>query len=139
MKHFSNIVVPNENFEELVYDLQDVGQFNQKDKEKVDRSREETRSSWSSSEEALQACEGLIFNIPLNGGTKCHVNATSLELKQSRTTVELEVEKTGFYYFIFANENEMTDNFLSGEWVVVFTLPKLCISFPAICCPSAIR
>ena len=115
MKHSSNIAVPNENFEELVYDLQDVGQFNQKDKEKVDRSREETRSSWSSSEEALQACEGLIFNIPLNGGTKCHVNATSLELKQSRTTVELEVEKTGFYYFIFANENEMTDNFLSGE------------------------
>ena len=38
----------------MVYNLQDVGRFNQKNKNQVDRSREETRSSWSSSEEALQ-------------------------------------------------------------------------------------
>ena len=82
------------------------------------RSREETKSSWSSSEEALQACEGLIFNIPLNGGTQCHINATSDELKRARLSVEYTVEKSGFYYFIFANENEMTDNFLSGEFLV---------------------
>ena len=29
------------------------------------------RSSWSSSEEALDACEGLIFNVPLEGSTRC--------------------------------------------------------------------
>ena len=40
-------------------------------KDGLDRSNEETKSSWSSSEEALAACEGLIFNEPLNGGTKC--------------------------------------------------------------------
>ena len=100
----------------MVYNLQDVGRFNQKNKNQVDRSREETRSSWSSSEEALQACEGLIFNIPLNGGTQCHINATSDELKRARLSVEYTVEKSGFYYFIFANENEMSDNFLSGEF-----------------------
>ena len=28
----------------------------------------------------------------------------------------MEVEETGFYYFIFANENEITDNFLSASF-----------------------
>ena len=37
-------------------------------------------SSWSSSEEALARCEGLIFNVPLDGGTKCHENATAEDL-----------------------------------------------------------
>ena len=30
--------------------------------------------------------------------------------------VTLNVEETGFYYFIFANENEITDNFLSATF-----------------------
>ena len=37
-------------------------------------------SSWSSSEEALARCEGLVFNVPLDGGTKCHENATAEDL-----------------------------------------------------------
>ena len=45
-------------------------------KDGLDRSNEETKSSWSSSEEALAACEGLIFNEPLNGGTKCRYHIT---------------------------------------------------------------
>ncbi len=28
----------------------------------------------------------------------------------------LNVSETGFYYFIFANENEITDNFLSASF-----------------------
>lgn len=28
----------------------------------------------------------------------------------------MEVEHTGFYYFIFSNENELTDNFLSAHF-----------------------
>ncbi len=28
----------------------------------------------------------------------------------------LQVNETGFYYFIFANENEITDNFLSATF-----------------------
>ena len=57
--------------DDTVYDLFDAGVFNQQDPDGLDRSNEETKSSWSSSEEALAACEGLIFNEPLNGGTKC--------------------------------------------------------------------
>ena len=68
------------------------------------------------SEEALAACEGLIFNVPLNGGTQCTPNASLATLANIRTSVELEVSETGFYYFIFANENEMTDNFLSAKF-----------------------
>ena len=48
------------------------GIFNQKNsaKNKVDTSNEETRSSWSSSEEALAACEGAVANIALDGATR---------------------------------------------------------------------
>lgn len=99
-----------------VYDLIDVGRFDQQDKDGKDKSREETRSSWSSSEEALMACEGLIFNVPLNGGTACTANASSSTLQSIRTSIEYEVRESGFYYFIFANENEMTDNFLSARF-----------------------
>ena len=51
-------------------------------KDGLDRSNEETKSSWSSSEEALAACEGLIFNEPLNGGTKCRYPITLNFLNQ---------------------------------------------------------
>ena len=49
------------------------GHFNQKNVNgrKVDTSNEETRSSWSSSEEALAACEGAVANLPLDGATRC--------------------------------------------------------------------
>lgn len=79
--------------EDTIYDLMDVGRFNQKDKDGKDKSQEETRSSWSSSEEALMACEGLIFNVPLNGGTKCTRNASYAVLNDIRTSIELEVCK----------------------------------------------
>ncbi len=38
-------------------------------------SRHEVRSSWSSSEEALEACEGLVFNVALEGSTRCVAEA----------------------------------------------------------------
>lgn len=89
------------------------GTFNQKTK--ADGSREEVRSSWSSSEEALAACEGLLYNVPLNGATKCTAEAGDRQLRNISTEVTLDVIHTGFYYFIFANENEITDNFLSAS------------------------
>ena len=48
------------------------GTFNQKNKarNKNDTSNEETRSSWSSSEEALAACEGAMANVALDGATR---------------------------------------------------------------------
>ena len=88
----------------------------------------------------MAACEGLIFNEPLNGGTKCRYNiilnkknqlilnlffcsrtSNSSELEKTRNsevgvTKVLEVTESGFYYFIFANENEIQDNFLSAKF-----------------------
>jgi len=114
---FNNPIESAKNGEDTIYDLLDVGRFNQENKAgKKDESNEETRSSWSSSEEALAACEGLIFNVPLNGGTKCSSNSTLSQLAKTRTTINLDVSESGFYYFIFANENEIRDNFLSAKF-----------------------
>ncbi len=61
--------VIDEEEEDIVYDLHDRGEFDQNDAN--DLSRHEVRSSWSSSEEALDNCEGLIFNVPLEGSPRC--------------------------------------------------------------------
>jgi len=94
------------------------GKFNQKNRgdNKEDKSNEETRSSWSSSEEALAACEGAIFNIPLNGATKCNENATFDDMRPIMSNISYVVDSTGFYYFIFSNENEITDNFVAANF-----------------------
>lgn len=86
------------------------GNFNQKNKK--DRSREqnpEPFSSWSSSEEALMKCEGLLTFQQLNGNKSCKANASETV---SEVIHEETISETGFYYFIFANENEITDNFM---------------------------
>jgi hypothetical protein len=78
------------------------GKFNQKNREenKEDKSNEETRSSWSSSEEALAACEGAIFNIPLNGATKCNANATFDEMRPIMSNISYVADTTGCQCFI---------------------------------------
>jgi len=98
------------------------GRINQKNTadNKKDTSNEETRSSWSSSEEALEACEGAVANTPLDGATRCHENATFEEMMPYMTNITHEVDHTGFYYFIFTNDNEITDNFVG----VYFDLMK---------------
>ncbi len=63
----------DDNGEDVIYDLHDHGEFNQEDPR--DRSNQEVRSSWSSSEEALERCEGLIFNVPLAGNRQCVASA----------------------------------------------------------------
>ena len=80
-----------------------------------DKSREETRSSWSSSEEALAACEGLIYNIPLNGNRNCSSGDAHID-ERIMEEVDYYVPTTGFYYFIFANENEITANFIRAHF-----------------------
>jgi len=96
-----------------VYDLIDRGRFDQTNPN--DKSKEETRSSWSSSEEALARCEGLIYNVPLNGNRNCS-EANPDVPEHSMARVDFEVPSTGFYYFIFANENEITANFIRAHF-----------------------
>ncbi|TRY68335.1 hypothetical protein TCAL_03808 [Tigriopus californicus] len=103
-------VIDTDNFPEGIYNLRDQGRFDMQTEN--DMSREEVRSSWSSSEEALAACEGLMYNVPLNGATRCQAGSTEQDLREIQTEISFEVAETGFYYFIFANENEITDNFL---------------------------
>jgi len=93
------------------------GKFNQKNTQtnKKDTSNEETRSSWGSSEEALAACEGAIVNVALDGATRCNDNSTFAEMMPFMTNISHEVDFTGFYYFIFTNENEITDNFVAAN------------------------
>ena len=73
------------------------GKFNQHNlpTDKEDDSDEETNSSWSSSEEALAACEGVIHNNQLVGQTKCGDNSTEEELKSAMTEFSHMVESSG--------------------------------------------
>ena len=97
--------------DDILYDLHDQGTFNQKNvhgTNPVDKSREEVRSSWSSSEEALAACQGLIYNVPLNGATQCSQNNKLSEMKNVKTDVNnhtllYNFQKTNFpnYSIIF--------------------------------------
>ena len=81
----------------LVDHFLNEGKFNQKNTKnnKADNSNEETRSSWSSSEEALASCEGAIFNIPLDGSTKCQENATFDEMSPVMNNLSHVADSTG--------------------------------------------
>jgi len=86
-----------------VFNLRDEGAFDQQDE--GDESREEPRSSWSSSEEALQACQGLIFNVPLAGTTGCTTDANRQRLTNISTEVNhneksiKRINGTTYYYY----------------------------------------
>jgi len=117
--------VGGEEYEDLdnngdIYNFMNNGKFNQKNQfdNKEDKSNEETRSSWSSSEEALASCEGAVFNIPLNGATACHENATFDEMRSVMNNISYTTDTSGFYYFIFTNENEITSNFVAANFEI---------------------
>ena len=105
----NNVGSPKETQSDI-YDLMQKGNFNQKNKKDGSREKNpEPFSSWSSSEEALMKCEGLLTFQQLNGNKSCKANASDTE---SEITYVETISETGFYYFIFANENEITDNFM---------------------------
>ncbi|XP_063883431.1 uncharacterized protein LOC135112697 [Scylla paramamosain] len=69
-----------------------------------DNSREEQVSSFSSSEEALASCEGVIINLQLVPYRRC--NYQSLELNK----ISYDIPITGTYYFVFSSDNEIYVN-----------------------------
>ena len=73
------------------------GKFNQKNlpTDKEDKSDEEPNSSWSSSEEALEACEGVIHNNQLFGQKMCAENSTEEELQSAMKEFSYTVESSG--------------------------------------------
>ena len=73
------------------------GKYNQNNlpTDKEDRSDEEPNSSWSSSEEALDKCEGVIYNNQLAGQLKCGQNSSDDDVSSAMTDFSYLVEKSG--------------------------------------------
>ena len=93
-----------------IYDVMQRGNFNQQNKRDGSREKNpEEKSSWSSSEEALMKCEGLLAFQQLNGSKTCTANDSG---SFSEIIYEETITESGFYYFIFANENEIRPNFM---------------------------
>lgn len=78
------------------------GKFNQTTGN--DNSREEHVSSYSSSEEALASCEGVILSLPLVSYRSCSYK--SLQLNK----ISYDIPITGTYYFVFSSDNEIYVN-----------------------------
>ncbi|ROT80628.1 hypothetical protein C7M84_000643 [Penaeus vannamei] len=78
------------------------GKFNQTTAN--DGSDEENVSSYSSSEEALASCEGVIMSLPLVSYRGCSIRWTEI----NKFTYDIPV--TGTYYFVFSSENEINEN-----------------------------
>lgn len=69
-----------------------------------DNSREEHRSSYSSSEEALASCEGVILTLPLLPYKSCDYRNVALN------KIVYDIPITGTYYFVFSSDNEIYTN-----------------------------
>ncbi|XP_018011753.1 uncharacterized protein LOC108668980 [Hyalella azteca] len=70
-----------------------------------DMSMEEERSSYSSSEEALASCDGVILALPLQPDSHC----SGFE-RQERNKVTYQITEDGTYYFVFSSDNEIVIN-----------------------------
>nr|CAH7733934.1 unnamed protein product [Callosobruchus chinensis] len=76
-----------------------------------DMSNSEFWSSFSSSEEALLNCAGLILNLPLTPHTSCHPSMNQEESYRDNT-ITYRVPMNGYYFFVFNSENEVQQNFI---------------------------
>lgn len=99
-----------------------------------DGSDSESESSFSSSEEALQKCEGVLATFNIIPDDNCagdrsyedleiHSAGSALRIPSSDLTnlVTLPyyaetVNVSGYYYFIFGSENEKRDNFIRAKF-----------------------
>ncbi|KAF2366999.1 protein of unknown function DUF4793 [Trinorchestia longiramus] len=71
----------------------------------TDLSMEEHRSSYSSSEEALASCEGVILALPLQPDSHCLSFS-----RQESNKVTYQITEDGTYYFVFSSDNEIVVN-----------------------------
>ncbi|XP_045519653.1 uncharacterized protein LOC123711216 isoform X1 [Pieris brassicae] len=80
-----------------------------------DMSNSEFWSSFSSSEEALLECEGLILNLPLTPHRECHDGADTLVAARANA-LTYRVPANGYYFFVFNSENEVQKNFIKARF-----------------------
>lgn len=84
-----------------------------------DRSNSEFWSSFSSSEEALLNCAGLILSLPLNPHRSCDPSrsgAADFDKASLANKVTYSVPKNGYYFFVFSSENEVQDNYIRVQF-----------------------
>ncbi|XP_045454878.1 uncharacterized protein LOC123664378 [Melitaea cinxia] len=83
-----------------------------------DMSNSEFWSSFSSSEEALLECAGLILNLPLTPHSSCQPGSSDQEtLAASRANaLTYRVPANGYYFFVFNSENEVQRNFIRARF-----------------------
>ncbi|CAH0714803.1 unnamed protein product, partial [Brenthis ino] len=83
-----------------------------------DMSNSEFWSSFSSSEEALLECAGLILNLPLTPHAFCQPHATEQEalLASRANALTYRVPANGYYFFVFNSENEVQRNFIRARF-----------------------
>ncbi|KAI4466671.1 hypothetical protein MML48_2g00018005 [Holotrichia oblita] len=79
-----------------------------------DKSNSEFWSSFSSSEEALLNCAGLILNLPLTPHRKCSNDSSPHEIEEAylANTVTYKVPINGYYFFVYNSENEVQTNYI---------------------------
>lgn len=84
----------------------------------LDMSNSEFWSSFSSSEEALLECEGLILNLPLTPHKHCHKGASEADGFDAAKANALtyRVPANGYYFFVFNSENEMQINYIRARF-----------------------
>ncbi|KAL1462724.1 hypothetical protein WDU94_014537, partial [Cyamophila willieti] len=85
-----------------------------------DSSKSEFWSSFSSSEERLMECEGLLLNLPLTPHRHCEPNYPHDTVLESNT-VSYKIPSNGYYFFIYNSENEVQTNYLK----IKFQLEKI--------------
>ncbi|XP_050316122.1 uncharacterized protein LOC126750524 [Anthonomus grandis grandis] len=83
-----------------------------------DMSNSEFWSSFSSSEEALLNCEGLILNLPLTPHTNCKRNLSEQEAEETylANSITYRVPVNGYYFFVFNSENEVQSNYIRVQF-----------------------
>ncbi|XP_056635740.1 uncharacterized protein LOC130444560 isoform X2 [Diorhabda sublineata] len=86
-----------------------------------DMSNSEFWSSFSSSEEALLNCAGLILNLPLLPHRKC-VRDTVDEESSRDNTITYKVPVNGYYFFVFNSENEVQTNYVRVKFDIEKTV-----------------
>ncbi|KAI5752114.1 hypothetical protein M8J77_013969 [Diaphorina citri] len=85
-----------------------------------DSSNSEFWSSFSSSEERLMECEGLLLNLPLTPHRHCEPGYPHDTVLESNT-VSYKIPSNGYYFFIYNSENEVQTNYLK----IKFQLEKI--------------
>ncbi|CAH0550079.1 unnamed protein product [Brassicogethes aeneus] len=83
-----------------------------------DMSNSEFWSSFSSSEEALLNCAGLILNLPLTPHHNCRQNLTEDQARETylANSVTYKVPSNGYYFFVFNSENEVQKNYIRVQF-----------------------